>query len=114
MYSFLIKKKILYISKMVYVQLNKSTREGKKYEAKFFDINKKKIKTTHFGSAGMSDYTKHKDDERKARYIARHSANENFNDYMSAGSLSRWLLWHKPTLSASYNDYIKKFNLKKY
>ena len=62
----------------------------------------------------MNDYTLTNDNEAKTRYIARHSANENFNDYMTAGSLSRWLLWHKPTLSASYNDYIKKFGLKKY
>jgi len=97
-----------------YIQLLKSKVDGKKYTAIFYDEKRSKIKTTHFGSAGMSDFTKHKDEERKERYIARHSANENWSDYMTAGSLSRWLLWNKPTLSASYNDYIKKFNLKKY
>lgn len=98
----------------MYVQLLKSTREGKKYTAVFYDNSRKKIKTTHFGSAGMNDYTLTNDDEAKKRYIARHSANENFNDYMTAGSLSYHLLWSKPTLSASYNAYIKKFGLKKY
>jgi len=97
-----------------YIQLLKSKVDGKKYTAIFYDEKRSKIKTVHFGSAGMSDFTKHKDEERKERYIARHSANENWSDYMTAGSLSRWLLWNKPTLSASYNDYIKKFNLKKY
>ena len=62
----------------------------------------------------MSDFTKNKDEDKKTRYIARHSANEEFNNYMTAGSLSRWILWNKTTLSASYNDYIKKFGLKKY
>lgn len=99
---------------MVYVQLKKSTNQDKKYMAIFYNEERKKIKTTHFGASGMSDYTIHKDEERKARYIARHSENENWNDYMSSGSLSRWLTWHKPTLSASYNDYIKKFGLRKY
>jgi len=98
---------------MVYIQLKKSTNPEKKYMAIFYDEQRKKIKTTHFGSAGM-DYTKHKDDERKNRYLTRHSANETWNDYMTAGSLSRWILWNKPTLSASYNDYIKRFGLKKY
>jgi len=98
----------------IYIQLLKSEVDGKKYTAVFFNKERKKIKTTHFGSAGMSDFTKHKDEERKERYIARHSANENWNDYMTAGSLSRWLLWNKPTISASYNSYIKKFGLKKY
>jgi hypothetical protein len=98
----------------IYIQLLKSEVDGKKYTAVFFNKERKKIKTTHFGSAGMSDFTKHKDEERKERYIARHSANENWNDYMTAGALSRWILWNKPTLSASYNAYIKKFGLKKY
>lgn len=99
---------------MVYIQLNKSTNQNKKYMAIFYNEERKKIKTIHFGASGMSDFTIHKDEERKIRYIARHSANENFNNYMSAGSLSRWILWNKTTISTSYNDYIKKFNLKKY
>ena len=99
---------------MVFVQLNKSEIKGKKYTAIFYDDNRKKIKMTHFGSAGMSDYTIHKDDERKQRYLARHSANDNWDDYKTAGSLSRHILWNKPTISASYNDYLKTFNLKKY
>ena len=99
---------------MVFVQLLNSKIEGKKYTLIFFDNERKKIRTTHFGSAGMSDYTKHKDEERKQRYLDRHRANENWNDYMSAGSLSRWILWHKSTISASYNDYLKRFGLKKY
>jgi hypothetical protein len=97
-----------------YIQLLKSKVDGKKYTAIFYDEKRSKIKTVHFGSAGMSDFTKHKDEERKERYIARHSANENWSDYMTAGSLSYHLLWSKPTLSASYNAYIKKFGLKKY
>lgn len=99
---------------MVFVQLKKSDIEGKKYTAIFYDDNRKKIKTTHFGSAGMSDYTKHKDDERKDLYLARHRANENWEDYKSGGSLARYILWNNPTISASYNDYLKRFNLKKY
>jgi hypothetical protein len=99
---------------MVYVQLKKSTNQEKKYMAIFYNEERKKIKTTHFGASGMNDYTITNDNEAKNRYIARHSANENFNNYMSAGSLSRWILWHKPSISASYNDYIKKFGLRKY
>lgn len=100
---------------MVFVQLKKSEIEGKKYTAIFYDdADRKKIKTTHFGSAGMSDYTKHKDDERKQRYLDRHRANENWEDYKSGGSLARYILWNKPTISASYNDYLKRFGLSKY
>ena len=42
-----------------------------------FYENKKKVKTTHFGAAGMSDYTKHKDKSRKRRYLTRHREEKN-------------------------------------
>ena len=99
---------------MTYIQLLKSKKEDKKYTAIFYDDKRNKLKTTHFGAKGMSDFTIHKDEERKQRYLNRHEKNENWNDYMSSGSLSRWLLWHKPSLAASYSSYLKNFNLKKY
>jgi len=46
----------------------------------------------------------------------RHKARENWQNPMSAGSLSRYILWNKPTLRASIADYktdlifSKKFN----
>tara|TARA_A100001015_G_scaffold81515_1_gene90326 strand:+ start:99 stop:386 length:288 start_codon:yes stop_codon:yes gene_type:complete len=92
------------------VVIKKSTNEKKKYMAVFYD-GTKKVKTTHFGAAGMSDYTKHKDPERKQRYINRHKANENWENYMSAGSLSRYILWGEPTLRSSILKYKQKFNL---
>ena len=64
----------------------------------FYDENNKKIKTTHFGAANMSDYTIHKDNERKERYLNRHKNNESWNDYKSAGCLSRFILWNKENL----------------
>jgi hypothetical protein len=99
---------------MTYFDLRESTRKDKKYMAIFYDDNRKKIKTTHFGSAGMSDYLHHKNDERKNLYLNRHRKNENWDDLYSAGSLARYILWNKTTLEASVNDYMKRFNLKKY
>lgn len=73
---------------------------------------KNKKKTIHFGYKGMSDFTKHKDVERKKRYIARHSKNnQNWRNPMSAGALSRFILWNKPTLSASITDFKRRFKL---
>ena len=37
--------------------VKKSTNAKKKYMAIFTDEKGKKVKTTHFGAAGMSDYT---------------------------------------------------------
>lgn len=93
------------------VIFKKSTNKNKKYMAIFYKDDKK-IKTTHFGAAGMSDYTKHKDKDRKKLYLNRHKKNENWNSPMTAGALSRWILWNKPTLKASMDNYKKKFNYK--
>ena len=102
---------------MVFVQLKKSEIDGKKYTAVFYDDDRKKIKTTHFGQAGAKDFTSHGEDaeERKKLYLERHkNGNENWADFKSAGSLARYILWNKPSVSASYNDYLKKFKLSKY
>ena len=93
------------------VTIKKSTAKGKKFTAIFHDDKGKKIKTTHFGAAGMSDYTIHNDDKRKERYLDRHRKRENWNAPMTAGALSKWILWNKKTLSGSIADYKKNFNL---
>jgi cation diffusion facilitator CzcD-associated flavoprotein CzcO len=99
---------------MVFVEIKPSTTKAKKLMAIFYDEKKKKIKTVHFGQKGFSDFPSHKDKSRKERYLTRHEKRENWNDYMTAGSLSRWILWNKPTLKASISDYKKRFNLKTY
>ena len=88
------------------VSIKPSSRQDKKLVAEFDDGTK-----THFGAKGMSDFTKNKDEERKDRYIKRHKANENWSDPKSAGALARFVLWNKPTLSASIQDYKNRFNL---
>lgn len=90
-------------------KITKSTKKEKKMMAIFENCKTGRIKTTHFGAAGMSDYTIHKDPERKQRYLNRHKKNENWNDPTTAGSLSRWILWNKPSLKASINDFKNKF-----
>jgi len=99
---------------MVFVEIKPSTTKAKKLMAIFYDEKNKKIKTTHFGQKGASDFTINKDKERKDKYLKRHEKRENWNDYMTAGSLSRWILWNKPTLKASISDYKQRFKLKNY
>ncbi len=98
----------------MYVNIKPSTSQGKKMMAIFYDEARKKVKTTHFGQAGASDYILHNDLTRKMNYLARHKEREDWNDYKSSGALSRWILWNKPTLSASIKDYINMFKLKEY
>jgi hypothetical protein len=70
-------------------------------------------KTVHFGAKGMSDYTKHKDSERKQRYIDRHARRESWSKsgLKTAGFWSRWLLWNKPSLSASIANIEQRFGI---
>ena len=48
-----------------------STKEGKKLMAVFINKATNRQKTTHFGAKGMSDYSIHKDKERRERYRKR-------------------------------------------
>lgn len=95
----------------VTVVISPAKNPKKKYTA-VFSKDGKKIKTTHFGSGGMSDFTIHKDKARKQRYLDRHKKRENWESYMTAGSLSRYILWNKPTFKGSLRDFKKRFNLK--
>ena len=68
-------------------------------------------KKIYFGAYGYSDYTIHKDNERKLRYIKRHQERENWgkSGINTAGFWSRWLLWNLKTIEASYRDIKKRF-----
>ena len=92
------------------VVIKKSSKPEKKLMA-IFTLDNGRTKTTHFGSAGMEDYTKTKDVEQRARYLKRHRRRENWNDPVSAGALSRWILWNLPSRRASIQAYKKRFNL---
>ena len=86
------------------VIIKPSKNKNKKFDA---IINDKK--TISFGQQGMSDYTIHKDKERKERYINRHKKNENWNDYKTAGFYAKNILWNKPTIGESIKDLNKKY-----
>lgn len=87
--------------------LNKSNRKGKKYMVKVND------NTIHFGAAGYSDFTKNKDPKRKASYIARHKARENWgkSGITTAGYWAYHLLWSEPTIESSIKKLEKLHNI---
>ena len=92
----------------------KSLKSGKKkYEAKFQiekSNGKTRNKTIKFGAKGMSDFTIHKDTERRDRYISRHKKDLRTNDPTRAGYLSMYILWNKKTFKASLADYKRRLN----
>lgn len=90
------------------IEIKPSTRKDKKLMAVFEDA------ITHFGAAGYSDYTQHKDKERRNRYIARHAKDLDTKDPTRAGYLSMFVLWNKPTLEASIDDYKRRLKNNKW
>jgi hypothetical protein len=95
-----------------FVQLLKGTG-GKKFKAVFFDAMRKKISSVQFGDINYQDYTQHQDMNRQQSYLTRHSK-ENWEDFMKPASLSRYILWSKPSLSGGYKAYRQRFNLQLY
>jgi hypothetical protein len=91
------------------ISITKSDRSEKKYKA-LFEVNHE-YKTVYFGAHGYADYTTTHNDEKKRLYLMRHRKNENWNDPMSPGCLSRWILWNKPSLRESISDFKRRFNL---
>ena len=87
------------------ITIQRSSRAGKKWMAKVGD------KTVHFGAIGYEDFTTSKDEKRKASYLARHKASEDWTlaGVDTAGFWARWLLWNKPSISASIRDINQRF-----
>ena len=86
----------------------------KYYPYKSIDRPEKKLyvitndnKKVYFGAAGYEDFTTHKDEARKQRYINRHKKNEDWDNINSAAFWSRFYLWEKPTKIEAYEN-IKK------
>lgn len=92
-------------------ELKECTDKKHKYTVELINKDTNKTKTIHFGAYGMSDYTEHKDKERKQRYLERHEKNEDWSNPLTAGFWSRWLLWNLPTKTQSLNYILKHFKL---
>ena len=82
-----------------------STKKNKKYDARIDGA-----KTVSCGEKGASDYTKHKNPDRKEAYLARYKKNENWgvSGVKTAGWMNKHVLWNKPTLKTSIDDINKK------
>jgi hypothetical protein len=95
------------------VSIQKSNKAGKKMVATF-EVDGKE-KQVHFGSSANNDFTiysktdKIKAEKMRNAYIARHRVNEDWNNPMSAGALSRFVLWEEPTVSGGIRAYKKRF-----
>ena len=103
-------------NKVVLKSIKKSDRTNKKYKATFtiHKNGKTTQKTTYFGYPSRkdpkNDYTRHKNKNRRNKYIWRHMKDTRTGDPTRAGYLSLYVLWNKPTLKSSIVDYKKRLN----
>ena len=94
------------------ISISESPKTDKKLMAVFENSETKRKKTIHFGAKGMDDYTITKDKAQRERYLTRHVKNENWNNPVSAGALSRFILWGASTSRATnIAEYRRRFNL---
>ena len=88
-----------------FIIIRPTRKPGKKLEAV---IDGKT--TVTFGAEGYQDFTIHKDEERKQRYIKRHAANEDWTDPLTAGFYSRCVLWNLPSIVSSIENINRIFS----
>jgi hypothetical protein len=98
----------------MYISLQKSNQKDKKYQATFYNNKGVVVKKTNFGHSSYDDFTIHKNEDRKKRYLHRFNKliKKNELDPTKAITLSTMLLWNKPSLNDSLKDYLERFNLK--
>lgn len=90
--------------------VRRSTRPEKKYMATFsLDSGSKRV--VHFGQKGSTTFTEGASMAKKKAYLKRHRVRENWNKPMTAGALSRWILWNKRSLTEAIADFKRRFNL---
>ena len=95
------------------VKVEDSKAKGKRYTAVFRDSKSGREKRVNFGDASMENFTIHKDPERRKRYLNRHKSREDWNNPVSPGALSRWILWgESSSFAKSVTDYRRRFKLK--
>ena len=74
-----------------------------------FDATINGTKTISFGQKGAEDYTIHKDDLRKERYILRHQKRGDWTNPFTSGFYAYYVLWNKKTLKESIDDMNRRF-----
>ena len=88
------------------ITITKSKNKDKKFDA-IID-GKKRIS---FGDSNYSDFTKHKDEDRKKLYINRHKKREDWtkSGIDTAGFYSKHVLWGEPTIEQSIDKLNKRY-----
>lgn len=98
------------------LRIARSSRPGKKYQAEFLTRDGR-TKTVHFGAAGYGDFivwsarAKALGRAKRAAYLARHGATEDWTRPDTPATLSRYVLWERPSLEDAVRAYRKRFRV---
>ena len=85
---------------------------SKKYAAVFVQLPNGRQRTVRFGTGSNYVSNPRKTARDRAAYIARHRVNENHNDPLTPGALSRWLLWGESrSLARNTAAFRRRFRL---
>lgn len=84
----------------------KKNKDGPKKLTAVFGLGDGKTKVVKFGAKGYSDYTIHKDKDRRERYRIRHKTDLKTKDPTRPGFLSWYILWGNST---NLDQNIKKY-----
>ena len=105
--------------KIIFKGLTKSHKKDKKWDAHFIVDDRER--TVPFGAKGYVDYTllPRRTTEQKQiaaltrdSYLKRHSGmGEDWNDPLTPGALSRWILWEEPSRELAEKKYRARFDL---
>ncbi len=96
---------------MKLLRVERTPNQSKAFRA-IFKLDNDKEKRVTFGTS--SNYVLNPDKTNKDRenYLKRHKTREDWEDPLTAGSLSRWILWgDSRNLNKNISTFKKKFKL---
>ena len=95
------------------LRVEPSLQRHKKLRAVFDDG-----RSVNFGGRGCGDFIEYSAvgppglaRAKRRAYIARHGATERWGDPAAPATLSRYLLWERPTLREAVENYRKRFKV---
>jgi hypothetical protein len=92
-----------------FVQLLMCLNGVNRYTMLFYNQARVLVETTHFGKLGQETYITSQDLQLKMNFISLNEKRQEWANPACEKTLVKYLLFNKPTLSASYKDYRTTF-----
>jgi len=97
-----------------YTQLLMCLNGVNRYTMLFYNQARVLVETTHFGKLGEETYITSQDIQVKMNFICYNEKRQEWANPSCEKTLVKYLLFNKPTLSASYKDYRNTFRYELY